>query len=236
MIFALGFLAASLCALLFLPTLNARASRLARRRVEATLPLSPREIAAERDHLRAGFAVEQRRLERRVEAAVAGRHADLAAIGARTMEAAALARDVKARDGLIAADRATIARVEGELGTARTDGATALAALGALEDAHADLLDALSGARGERDAARLTAVSADPEASPETAALRAERDALDARLAAAEAALSQARDAAAAELRGENDELRRRIGEVADALTGRERLPPAAAFPMKALT
>ena len=57
MIFALGFLAASLCGLLLLPALNARAARLERRRAEARLPLSPAEIAAERDFLRAQFAL-----------------------------------------------------------------------------------------------------------------------------------------------------------------------------------
>lgn len=231
MIFALGFLVASLGALLFLPTLNARASRLARRRVEASLPLSPREIAAERDHLRAAFAVEQRRMERKVEATLAGRHADLAAIGARTMEAAALARDVKARDALIATDRATIARVEGELGSAREDGTTALAALSALEEAHADLLDVLFVARAERDGARPTGSDAAEEIGREDV-----QEDLRARLAAAETALVAAREAAAAEMRSENAELRRRIGEVADAVTGRERLPPAGAFPMKALS
>ncbi|MGH1570292.1 hypothetical protein ACRAWG_06015 [Methylobacterium sp. P31] len=102
MIFALGFLAASLCGLLLLPALNARAARLARRRAEARLPLSPAEIAAERDFLRAQFAVQQRRLERRVETVEAKRQADLAAIGAGTMRAAALARDVATRDAEIA--------------------------------------------------------------------------------------------------------------------------------------
>lgn len=228
MIFALGFLAASLCALLFLPTLNARAARLARRRVEAMLPLSPREIVAERDHLRAVFAVEQRRLERKVETAVAGRHKDLAAIGARTMEVAALTRDLGARDAVIATDKATIARVEGERDTALSDGSTAVSTLTALEEAHAELLDALVEMRAERKAASA--------ATGETAGFQAERDALSERLAAAETALAGAREAAAAEMRSENAELRRRIGEVADALTGRERLPSAAAFPMKALT
>ena len=62
MIFALGFLAASLCGLLLLPAVNARAARLSRRRIEARLPLSLSEVAAEKDYLRAQFAVTQRRL------------------------------------------------------------------------------------------------------------------------------------------------------------------------------
>ena len=101
MIFALGFLAAALCALLLLPAVNARALRLSRRRIEARLPLTVAEVAAEKDHLRAEFAVARRRLERRVEAVHAARHADMAAIGARTLEAAALSREVEARDATL---------------------------------------------------------------------------------------------------------------------------------------
>ena len=67
MLAALGFLIASFLWLIMLPAISRRAERLARRRAELTFPLSVDEIAAERDHLRAEFAVRQRELERRVE-------------------------------------------------------------------------------------------------------------------------------------------------------------------------
>lgn len=236
MIFALGFLVASLCALVFLPVLNARAARLARRRVEASLPLSPREIAAERDHLRAGFAVERRRLERTVETALSRRHADLAAIGARTMEAAALDRTVKAQEADLAVKRTAIAGLEGALGEARTEGGTALAALGALEEAHAELIDILADSRARHRGVRDGTSEGAPAGGGDLSALREERDALRASLASANTALAGAREAALAEMRGENAELRRRIGEVADAVTGRERLPSIGAFPVKAMS
>jgi hypothetical protein len=57
MIAAIGFLAAALLALLIIPAVNARAERFARRRVEAQFPLSISELTAEKDHLRAEFAV-----------------------------------------------------------------------------------------------------------------------------------------------------------------------------------
>jgi hypothetical protein len=57
MVFAIGFLTASLIALLTVPALSRRAERLARRRIEAQFPTSFAEIAAERDHLRAQMAV-----------------------------------------------------------------------------------------------------------------------------------------------------------------------------------
>src|SRR5918997_499422 len=53
MIFALGFLAAALIALLIIPAINARADRLARRRAEALFPLSISELTAQKDHRRA---------------------------------------------------------------------------------------------------------------------------------------------------------------------------------------
>lgn len=69
MIFALGFLVAALLSLLFLPAVQRRAARLASRRLEMLLPLSMEEIVAERDQLRAEFAVERRRLEQKLEEA-----------------------------------------------------------------------------------------------------------------------------------------------------------------------
>ncbi|SFM09135.1 hypothetical protein [Methylobacterium pseudosasicola] len=222
MIFALGFLAASLCGLLLLPALNARAARLARRRAEARLPLSPAEIAAERDFLRAQFAVQQRRLERKVETVQAKRHGDLAAIGAGAMRAAALARDVAARDAEIAQAQAKTRELETELASAREDGTASFATLRALEEAHADLLDSLLAIRQGR--------GADRPQGEDAAALAAERDDLRASLKAAEEALAQNLADRQGGLEGENADLRRRITEVADALIGQERLPRAA-FP-----
>lgn len=226
MIFALGFLAASLCGLLLLPALNARAARLARRRAEARLPLSPAEIAAERDFLRAQFAVQQRRLERRVETVQAKRHADLAAIGAGAMRAAALARDVAARDGEIAQAQAKTRELETKLTSAREDGTASVATLRVLEEAHADLLDSLLAVRKGRHADQAPPGNAD--ANP--VALAAERDDLRASLKAAEEALAQTLTDRQGGVERENADLRRRISEVADALTGQDRMPRAA-FP-----
>ena len=226
MIFALGFLAASLCGLLLLPALNARAARLARRRAEARLPLSPAEIAAERDFLRAQFAVQQRRLERRVETVQSKRHADLAEIGAGAMRAAALARDVSARDAEIAQAQAKTRELDTELAGARADGSASFATLRALEEAHADLLDSLLAVRQGRPADPSQA--GDKGANP--AATAAERDDLRASLKAAEEALARTLADRQGGVERENADLRKRIAEVADALTGQDRMPRAA-FP-----
>ena len=60
---ALGFLLASLLALMVAPAFWRRAVRLTRRRVEVTMPMSASDIQADKDQLRAEFAIELRRVE-----------------------------------------------------------------------------------------------------------------------------------------------------------------------------
>ena len=61
--FALGFLCAGFLALLVAPAIWRRAVALTRRRVEASVPRSLAEIQADKDSLRAEFAMTTRRLE-----------------------------------------------------------------------------------------------------------------------------------------------------------------------------
>jgi hypothetical protein len=67
MYFALGALAASLVALLILPAIWGRAVRLTKKRIEAATPMSMAEFRADKDQLRAEFALTTRRLEKSVE-------------------------------------------------------------------------------------------------------------------------------------------------------------------------
>jgi predicted nuclease with TOPRIM domain len=66
---ALGFLVASLLALMITRPLWNRAVRLTTRRIEATMPMSLADIEAEKDQLRAEFAIELRRVEVALEKA-----------------------------------------------------------------------------------------------------------------------------------------------------------------------
>lgn len=61
--FILGFLVAGLIAILIAPAFRRRAERLTRQRLEATLPMSLNEMQAERDRVRAEYAVAIRRVE-----------------------------------------------------------------------------------------------------------------------------------------------------------------------------
>ena len=63
----IGFIAAALLVLGIIPLVHNRAVRLTRRRLEALTPLSMAEIQAEKDQLRAEFAMSTRRLEMSVE-------------------------------------------------------------------------------------------------------------------------------------------------------------------------
>ena len=63
MYMGIGFLFAGLIGLAFVPLVHGRAVRLTVRRLEATLPLQMSEIQADKDFLRAEFAMATRRLE-----------------------------------------------------------------------------------------------------------------------------------------------------------------------------
>ena len=94
MVFALGFLFSGLLTLLFLPALWRRALRLSRRRLEMQMPLSMDEIVAERDQLRAEFAVDRRRIEQAAEALQLARANDMSELGRRAASLAALEDEV----------------------------------------------------------------------------------------------------------------------------------------------
>jgi chromosome segregation ATPase len=61
--FALGFLCAGFLALMVAPAVWRRAVRLTRKRIEASVPLTLNEIQADKDRIRAEFAMSTRRLE-----------------------------------------------------------------------------------------------------------------------------------------------------------------------------
>jgi chromosome segregation ATPase len=84
MYFAIGFLVASLLGLVLIPLVHNRAVRLTIRRLEAATPLSMAEIQADKDQLRAEFAMSTRRLEISVEQLKARTTSQLAELGKKT--------------------------------------------------------------------------------------------------------------------------------------------------------
>jgi chromosome segregation ATPase len=84
MYFGLGFLAASLLALIIIPFVHGRAVRLTIKRLEAATPLSMTEIQADKDQLRAEFAMSTRRLEMSVDQLKGKTTSQLADLGKKT--------------------------------------------------------------------------------------------------------------------------------------------------------
>lgn len=68
MYFVLGVLVAGLIALIIIPAVWRRAVRLTKKRIEAATPMTMAEFRADKDQLRAEFALSTRRLEMNVEA------------------------------------------------------------------------------------------------------------------------------------------------------------------------
>ena len=81
MYFGIGFLIAALIGLVVVPLVHGRAVRLTMRRLEAATPLSMAEIQADKDQLRAEFAMSTRRLEMSVDQLKGRTTSQLAEIG-----------------------------------------------------------------------------------------------------------------------------------------------------------
>lgn len=121
MLVALGFVLASLLALMLTPLLWRRAVRLTTRRVEGTTPISMADIQADKDQLRAEFAISTRRLEMRVDELkekLSGQSIEIARgndnIATVTAERDDLSEQLKERDEALVAVKEKLLRAEEE--------------------------------------------------------------------------------------------------------------------------
>ena len=103
MFFALGFLAASLIALVLLSAVWHRAVRLTTRRIEGAIPVSMAEIQADKDQLRAEFAMSTRRLESSVEQLKLKTTEQLAEIGRKSETVRLLKAEVEEKSASVTA-------------------------------------------------------------------------------------------------------------------------------------
>lgn len=99
MYLALGFLVASLLALMLVPALWNRAVRLTTRRIESTMPLSMSDIQADKDQQRAEFAIELRRVEVALEKAKDKATRELVESNRRRVEIAEIKSELEAAKG-----------------------------------------------------------------------------------------------------------------------------------------
>ena len=138
MYFGIGFLVAALLALSFVPLVHNRAVRLTMRRLEAATPLSIAEIRADKDQLRAEFAMSTRRLEMSVEQMKTRTTSQLAELGKKSDAINQLKKELGEKTTAIASLEAREQHLRKQLGATEDEFALKSSALREAERALAD--------------------------------------------------------------------------------------------------
>ncbi len=206
MYFALGLLAASLIVLVFMPAVWRRAVRLTRARVEASLPMTLAEIEADKDQLRANFAVANRKLELEAETLRQKLAEDVVERGRSRDEISALTRARAALGETIATHEERIAELSGALATSQNKLATATTEIAARERMLSDLENRITDMKAQLARAEVLTEEQRLEMVARNTEMTNMADQLVAAQASETAALA-ARDHLSAELSMERDRL-----------------------------
>lgn len=134
MYFGLGFLVAALLALIVLPLVHARAVRLTQRRVESSVPRSIVEVQAEKDQLRAEFAVTANRLETNMEQLRSKTTQQLADLGKKTIALNQLKGELEQKTALLTGAEAREQDLRGKLQEAEDGLAVKTSLIEAMEE------------------------------------------------------------------------------------------------------
>jgi chromosome segregation ATPase len=174
MYIGIGFLVAGLLVIGVIPLVHARAVRLTMRRLEADNPLSMAEIAAEKDQLRAEFAMTMSRLEMTVEQLKAKTTSQLAELGKKGEAIGRIKFELSEKTAALFALEAKERQLSEDLATTQDELAAKTAALEKAERAFATT---------QSDLAQVTASFNDTSVAAggqrtEAMALRAQTDAL----------------------------------------------------------
>src|ERR1700712_4179261 len=220
MYLAIGFLVSMLFGLMIVPLVHNRAVRLTTRRLEAATPLSMAEIQADKDQLRAEFAMSARRLEMSVDQLRNKTTSQLAELGKKSDAINRLKIELGEKNATIFALEAREKAIKDQLRATEEEFTTKTQALRAAEQALTDKQSELSKLNTELSDRSLMAESRQVE----LVAVRAQIDALKNRVGdpeqdftATQARLEQERrasDAATQELgeaRGRVENLSQRV-------------------------
>jgi hypothetical protein len=120
MFFGAGFLVASLLWLALISVVHERAVRLTEQRLVDQIPMSMSEIQADRDNLRAEFAMSTRRLEMSVEQLKAKAMSQLADIGRKTEAINGLKSELAEKTTVMDEVQRALAAKEAELTETKT--------------------------------------------------------------------------------------------------------------------
>ena len=174
MFFGIGFLVASLFGLVLIPLVHNRAVRLTMRRLEAATPLSMAEIQADKDQLRAEFAMSTRRLELSVEQMKAKTTSQLAELGKKTDAINRLKVELGEKTAAIFSLEAREKSLKDQLGATEAEHAVKIGALREAERMLAEKQGELAKVAADLDE---RSISADSQRI-EVVALRTQVDAL----------------------------------------------------------
>jgi len=223
MYLAIGFLVAMLLALMIAPLVHNRAVRLTTKRLEAATPLSMAEIQADKDQLRAEFAMSARRLEMSVDQLKNKTTSQFAEIGKKTDAINRLKLELAEKNAAIFALEAREKALNEQLRTTETEIAARTQDLRGAETALTEKQAELARINGEL-AERATLADT---RQIELVALRTQIEELKARVgdaekeyAATQTRLEAQRGASAAtgreleDARGKVESLSQRVGEL----------------------
>jgi len=129
MFIGIGFLVAGLLVIGAIPMVHARAVRLTQRRLEAMTPMSMAEIHADKDQLRAEFAMSTRRLEMSVDQMKAKTSSQLAEIGKKSEAVGRLKLELGEKAAALLGAEAKVNSLGEELQSAQSELATKTGAL-----------------------------------------------------------------------------------------------------------
>jgi chromosome segregation ATPase len=208
MYLAIGFLVSMLCGLMIVPLVHNRAVRLTTRRMEAATPLSMAEIQADKDQLRAEFAMSARRLEMSVDQLKNKTTSQLAELGKKADAINRMKIELGEKNATIFSFEAREKAVKEQLRATEEEFAAKTGALRAAEQALTDKQNDLAKINSELSDRSMVAESRQVE----LVAVRAQIDELKNRVGDAEKdfAATQAR---LAQERGESESATRNLSE-----------------------
>ncbi|MGO4714701.1 hypothetical protein [Bradyrhizobium sp. 2TAF24] len=232
MYLAIGFLISALLALMIMPLVHNRAVRLTTRRLEAATPVSMAEIQADKDQLRAEFAMSARRLEMSVDQLRNKTTSQLAELGKKSDAVNRLRIELGEKNAAIFALEAREKALKDQQRTTEDEFGSKTKALKAAEQALSDKQRELDRLRQELSGQ--TTATAGQQA--EIAALNAQIEAVKQQVSAAEREVGDTgqkltahrvdSDAATrdlAEARSRAEGLHQRVGELETQLTAHAR-------------
>ena len=208
MYLAIGFLVSMLFGLMVVPLVHNRAVRLTTRRMEAATPLSMAEIQADKDQLRAEFAMSARRLEMSVEQLKNKTTSQLAELGKKSDSINRLKIELGEKNATIFSLEAREKALRDQLRATEEEFSVKTQALRNAEQELSEKQNDLAKLTNELSDRSMTAESRQVE----LIAVRAQIDALQGRVNHAEKEFSETQQRLA-DQRGESDSASRELNE-----------------------